>query len=64
MDSCERVLCIGAIRIVAILLTANRRDMITDRATIINHADLASDLQSPRRKFAVLRLRLAAANSA
>ena len=46
------------------LLMANRRDMIPDRATIINHADLASDLESPRRKFAVLRVRLAAANSA
>jgi hypothetical protein len=46
------------------LLMANRRDMIPDRATIINHADSASDLESPRRKFAVLRVRLAAANSA
>jgi hypothetical protein len=62
MDSGERVFCIGAIRIVAMLLMANRRDMIPDRATIINHADSASE--SPRRKFAGLRLRLAAANSA
>jgi hypothetical protein len=43
------------------LLTANRRNMIRDRATIINHENSTSNLESPRRKFAVLRLRLAAA---
>jgi hypothetical protein len=45
------------------LLMPNRRDMIPDRATIINHADSASHLESPRRKPAGLRLRGAAANA-
>ena len=56
IDSGERVLCIGAVRIVAMLLTANRRGMIRARAANINHSNSAPGLESQPRKFAVPRL--------
>ena len=52
----RKMLIEGAVRIVAMLLTANRRGMIRARAANINHSNSAPGLESQRRKFAVPRL--------